>query len=463
VSRPQSLRYQLLLRLALPLALVVCLDAALSYFVALHYADQAYDRWLLDSARSLAQQVKTKKDKVTFDLPPIAVEVFRWDDVDKTFFKVESTTSGFMAGDKALPSPDIAALEKERPYFSDVQIQGKPVRAVSVLTAPTTSAEDVLVSVAETLNKRRGMMGEILLAVLLPQVLLLLISGLHIWTGINRGLRPLRDLARAIARRSGRQLEPIPDSGVPLEVRALTDTINALLQKLAGAMAAQQRFVENAAHQLRTPLAGLKIQAERALRANDRESLQPALTYIKSSADQVSHLSTQLLVLARSESVQQGPRHFKALDLTRIARDCCMEWVPKALERDMDLAFDAPAEAVSVAGSATLLRELLGNLLDNAIRYGNRGGHVVVSVNSEPAACLKVEDDGPGISEQESSKVFERFYRIPGTPGKGCGLGLAIVHEIADLHGADVTISAAERPPGGTCVQVLFPNLPTSP
>lgn len=455
MNKPQSLRAQLLLRLTLPLTLVVILDAAVSYFVAMHYADLAYDRWLLDSAKSLAQEVKAQKDKVTFELPPIAVEVFRWDAMDKTFFKVESQMAGFMAGDKGLPSPAIAGLDKEQPYFSDSEIQGKKVRVVSVLTTPTASSEEVLVSVAETLNKRRSMMNEIILAVVIPQLLLVLITGLHIWTGINRGLRPLRELTKIIAQRSARELDPIPDSGVPLEVRSLTHTINALLQRLASAMVAQQRFIENAAHQLRTPLAGLKLQAERALRADDLETMKPALVHIKNAADRVAHLSTQLLVLAHSESVMQGGRELQTVDLAGLARECCMDWVPKALERGMELEFEAPDESLRVSGNETLLRELLNNLLDNAIRYGRKEGRIFVRLADKPLPVLSVEDDGPGIQPLEIDKVFERFYRIPGSPGEGCGLGLAIIKEIADLHRAQVRISAG-RSVSGTRVEVTF-------
>ncbi|MBS1214303.1 MAG: sensor histidine kinase, partial [Proteobacteria bacterium] len=161
-------------------------------------------------------------------------------------------------------------------------------------------------------------------------------------------------------------------------MRSLTHTINALLQKLAAAMVAQQRFIENAAHQLRTPLAGLKIQAERAMRAGDTDSMKPALAYIKTSADRVSHLSTQLLVLARSESVMQGAPELKTVDFGRLTRECCMEWVPKALERGMEMGFEAPSGCISIQGNETLLRELLNNLLDNAIRYGREKGQISV-------------------------------------------------------------------------------------
>lgn len=455
MNKPQTLRAQLLSRLTLPLIVVVILDASVSYFVALHYADLAYDRWLLDSAKSLAQEVKAQKDQVTFELPPIAVEVFRWDDMDKTFYKVESEGSGFISGDKGLPSPSIAILGKDEPFFSDGEIQGQKIRIVSVLTTPTTSSEDVLISVAETLNKRRSMMNEILLAVVLPQILLVFITAFHIWTGINRGLTPLNDLAKLIAQRSARELNPISDTGVPLEVRSLTHTINALLQRLGSTLNTQQRFIENAAHQLRTPLAGLKVQAERALRAENLETMKPALAHIKNSADRVAHLSTQLLILARSESVSHTAQVFKSIDLVRLAQDCCRDWVPKALECNMELGFDAPTTAIRVVGDETLLRELLNNLLDNAICYGNPGGCVSVKIEADQKPRLIVEDDGPGIQANELDKIFERFYRISGSRGEGCGLGLAIVKEIADLHSAQIIVNRGMHDTG-TQIEIIF-------
>ncbi|CAD6873345.1 sensor histidine kinase [Methylomonas fluvii] len=456
MNKPQSLRAQLLSKLTLPLLFVVLLDAAASYFVAMHYTDLAYDRWLLDSVKSLTQEVHAQQNHVTFELPPIAVEVFRWDDVDKTFFKVESQAEGFMAGDADLPSPPITTLASNEPFFSNGEIEGHEVRIVSVLTTPTPSSEHVLVSVAETLNKRRSMMTEILLAVVLPQFLLLFITGFHVWTGVNRGLRPLNDLVAHLAERSARDFNPILDANVPLEVRSLTHTINDLLQRLGSTLITQQRFIENAAHQLRTPLAGLKLQAERARSADNPEAMKAALGHIKNAADRVAHLSTQLLVLARSESVSHSAPEFKPVDLVTLARESCMDWVTRALDRNIELGFDAPDAAVTVAGDEVLLRELLSNLLDNAICYGNSGGHINVGVLALPHAALIVEDDGPGISIIEQEKIFERFYRIQGSQGDGCGLGLAIVKEIADLHAARVTVVSGGQGRRGTRFEIVF-------
>jgi len=436
---------------------VVLLDAAASYYVAMYYSDQAYDRWLLDSAKSLVQEVKAQQDHVTFELPPIAVEVFRWDDMDETFYKVESQATGFMAGDDSLPSPDISKLNKDSPLFFDGEIDEHPVRVVSVLTVPEHSHEHVLVSVAETVNKRRGMMNELLMAVLLPQILLVWITGFHIWTGVNRGLSPLNELARKIARRSAKEFDPIADSGVPLEVRALTDTINALLQRLGSTLIAQQRFIENAAHQLRTPLAGLKLQAERALNADNPETMRQALAHIKNASNRIAHLNTQLLVMARSETISHNAPEFKPIDMCRLVRECCMDWVPRALERKIELGFDAPATEIGGHGDDILLRELLGNLIDNAVSYGKVGGTITVSVASGTnGASIIVQDDGTGIPEAEQDKIFERFYRVPGSPGDGCGLGLSIVKEIANLHGAHINVSSGLPKHTGTRIEILF-------
>lgn len=219
--------------------------------------------------------------------------------------------------------------------------------------------------------------------------------------------------------------------------------LQAVNERLNQTLNSQSRFIENAAHQLRTPLAGLKLQADHALNADNLETMKPALAQIKSAVDRLAHLSTQLLVLARSESISQQAALFKTLDLGQVARECCMDWVPKALERNMDLGFHAPAAPAFISGNATLLRELLGNLLDNAVCYGKPGGKINVEIEVDSQVLLIVEDDGPGIEPEEAEKIFERFYRIPGSTGDGCGLGLAIVKEIADLHAARIGVGGA--------------------
>ncbi len=454
MNKQRSLKTDILLRLAVPLILFISCESVLSYFVTLHHVDVAYDRWLLDSARSLTQEIKVRDGKIVVELPPAALEIFKWDDADKTYFKIISAQQGMIAGDKFVPEPTDVETEWAHPVYFDDEMAGEPVRVVSMMIARENSSDKIFVHVAETLNKRRSMMMDILLADLVPQVALVLLVGIYLVIGVKRGLQPLHVLADEIARRSSRDLRPIPEQHVFLEVRTLTDTINDLLDRLSSAIATQQRFIANAAHQLRTPLAGLKLQVERAVREQDFSAMKPALMHIQDCADRMSHLTTQLLILARSDPIN-GDYELRPVDLCKLAKETSMDWVPKALQRHIEISFEGLMQPLYVQGDAVLLRELLANLLDNAICYGHERGNIIVKVECQPTPRLSVEDDGPGIPEYEIDKVFERFYRIPGSPGDGCGLGLAIVKELADLHKARLALSRCNAA-GGTRFVLVF-------
>ncbi|MDD1644480.1 MAG: sensor histidine kinase N-terminal domain-containing protein [Methylococcaceae bacterium] len=454
MHKNRSLKTEMLFRLVIPLIFFVIIDAVLSYFVTLHYVDEAYDRWLLDSARSLTQEIKVREGKVFVELPAAALEIFKWDEQDKTYFKITSSEQEMLAGDNLVPEPLDPETDWSHPVYFNDKMYGESVRVVSMLITPDQTPERIFVHVAETLNKRRAMMTDILLADMIPQIVLILLTSIFLLTGLKKGLKPLHLLANQIAQRSSHDLSPIPETHVFLEVRTLTDTINELLEAHTQAIATQQRFIANAAHQLRTPLAGLKLQAERALREQDLSGMKPALQQIQNSADRMSHLTTQLLVLARSEPISGG-YELLPVDLCKLVRQTCMDWVPKALQRNMELSFESPEAALYVQGDEILLRELLANLLDNAISYGYDNGNIVVKIHRYPVPCLTIEDDGPGIPDNEMDKIFERFYRIPGSPGNGCGLGLAIVKEIADLHKARFELSKSNIK-GGTRIDLIF-------
>ena len=454
MSKNRNLKTEILLRLIVPVIFFIVVETVMSYFVTLHYADEAYDRWLLDSARSLMQEIKLENGSVLAEFPPAALEIFKWDDIDKTYFKIIAEEQGMIAGDSFVPEAFDEKTDWSRPnYFNDT-IRGEPVRVVSMMVPRDDIQEKVFVHVAETLNKRRGMMTDILLADLIPQIILALLIGFYLRKAVNRGLQPLHQLADEISQRSPRDLSPIPETHVFLEVHTLTDTINDLLGRLSAVIASQQRFIANAAHQLRTPLAGLKLQAERALREDDLTAIKPAFVQIKNSADRVSRMITQLLVLAKTGPVD-GAFKLDRVDLPKLAREICIDWAPKAMQHKMELSYEGPDQALYVKGDEVLLRELLSNLIDNAISYGHEQGNIVVRLSRQPVPCLTVEDDGVGIPELEKDKIFERFYRIPGSPGDGCGLGLAIVKEIADLHKAHLQLGPA-GPAGGTRIDLQF-------
>jgi two-component system sensor histidine kinase TctE len=439
-------------RLIVPLVALLCVAAAISYLIAVHFANMAYDRWLLDSARSLAQEVKSNLGKVSFEVPPMALEIFKWDELDKTYFKIETRRAGSLAGDKDIPAPPDQDAVRKQPQFYNARMHGDLVRVVALVVNPSGVTDEVLVQVAETVAKRQTLANDILIMVIVPQALLIAVASVLLWLGVNRGLRPLKRLAEEIATRTHHDLSPISDQHIPIEVRTLTDTINDLLRRLGAVLSAQRRFVADAAHQLRTPLTALKVQTARALRAYDMESLHPALIQLQTSADRAAHLSNQLLLLARAEPDFNASQAFVPIDLCTLVRETCMEWVPKALERDIDLGVVTTDEPVMINGDATMLRELLNNLLDNAIRYGRVHGNITVTVRMIPMPQLIVDDDSPGIPESQFKWVFERFYRVPGSPGDGCGLGLAIVKEFAHAHGANVFI---RRPDSGIGTQIM--------
>jgi len=207
-------------------------------------------------------------------------------------------------------------------------------------------------------------------------------------------------------------------------------------------MAAQQRFVADAAHQLRTPFAGLKTQAELALRTDDIEQKQHALRHILTSTRHGTRLVNQLLALARTEPAGLGTDRFTHIDLRQLAQECTLGWVQMALEKDIDLGYEASSKALPLLCDAPSLSEMLNNLIDNAIRYTPRGGHITVSTEYAPGhALLCVEDNGPGIAPEHRERVFERFYRILGSGQSGSGLGLSIVAEVAKRHGGELTLT----------------------
>jgi two-component system sensor histidine kinase TctE len=243
-------------------------------------------------------------------------------------------------------------------------------------------------------------------------------------------------------------------------VRPFIHSINDLMAQLAQSLLAQQRFVADAAHQMRTPLAGLKTQAELVLRQSDRREVEHAMRQIAASADRASRMVTQLLALARADS--DAPGGARLLDLNTLAREATLAWVPRALEKRIDLGFEGAETPALVDCDPVLMNELLGNLIDNALRYTPAGGHVTTRVRCANDVTVEVEDSGIGVDEADRELVFERFYRVLGTGTEGSGLGLAIVRAIAEAHRGRAFL--LPNPGGrGTLVSVILPSAAPRP
>jgi two-component system sensor histidine kinase TctE len=409
----------------------------------LHFANLVYDRWLIDSTHSLAQAVRASNGRVVFDLPAVGLEVFQFDEVDKTYYRIQSASRGLIAGDVALPVEAASPVGAIR--LANGTVRERPVRLVWIRIVPEGSQDVVTVTVAETLIKRATLTREILLVMVAPQIALLGIALLLAWHGVSRGLKPLTDLAQEIEARDHHYLAPVSEVGLPREARVLARRINELIARLGSAIGAQKRFVADAAHQLRTPLAAVLLHAERAERAADPQSEKQALRALHGSVERAARLIQQLLTLARTEPEASAAAHFGRVDLTQLARRVGEEWIARALECDLDFGLVVPQEPVWVRGDERLLSELLSNLIDNAFRYGRSRGRATLVVETGQAPRLAVEDDGPGIPTDERHKIFERFYRLAGAGGDGCGLGLSIVREIASLHAAQVEVTSGEN------------------
>ncbi len=328
--------------------------------------------------------------------------------------------------------------------WATVTWQGQSWR---VFTLKTPSG---LIQIAQSQKERRETAREEALHLLTPLLVLLPGLALLVWFGLGRGLLPLQAIAAAVERRSPDSLQPIPDQGLPQEVGALVTALNRLLQRLDEALAAQRRFTADAAHELRTPLTALSLQAQVAERATHPEKKAASLKSLRQGIARASHLVEQLLTLARldPEAVEQP---LAPLRLGELARSVVGDFVPLADAKAIDLGIVA-ADPAAISGDGEALRILLGNLLDNAIRYTPVGGRVDVSVlEEEDAVRLEVSDNGPGIPQEERSRVFDRFYRVPGNRAPGSGLGLAIVKRIVDRHGGAIRLEDGE---GGTGLKV---------
>ena len=449
----RSLRSGLTLRVLAVALLLLVLDGIYCYALSAHFANLAYDRWLIDDAGSLAQALSVENGRPSVDLPRVALAIFKFDDYDQTSYRVVTTQGRLLANDGTLP--DVAPGPDGKPLLTSMTIAGVPMRLVSTQVKVPGSAEQVRLVVGETVNKRATLLSEILLEMALPQLGLLLGALLFVRFAVDRGLKPLTVLSAAIEARGQDLLTPVSESSLPWEARILVSRINDLLGRLQHTITAQRRFVSDAAHQLRTPLAAVSLHAERAQRSPDSESRNQALRALQTSIVRAARITQQLLTLARSGPDAEATRTLSRLDLGAVARAAGENWIGPALARRMDFGFVAPERPVMIQGHAGLLEELLNNLIDNALRYCPMGASVTVSVAAAPLPELAVTDDGPGIPESERERIFERFHRGASEDAEGCGLGLAIVREIATVHGATVN-AEARREGQGTRFVVRF-------
>lgn len=455
-ERVLSLRGLLLRRLWLPLLVLLLCSAVGSFALARFYAGQVYDRWLLDSAMSLSELVKVQDGRASIEITPAVSRMFTWDTADEVHGEVVDADGGRLYGDlpEALPRPAIAAGNDDDAVYYDARVRGQPVRMVEVVVS-AGPGHDIRLRVAETLRKRHRLERKLLLTSIPFQAAILALAAWLAWSGTGAAARHANQVARKLASPRPDPLAPLePAQEAPRELWPAVEAYNALLQRLDAMQAAQRRFVSNAAHQLRTPLAAMQVELESSLRQHDPQAQQLALSGTLAGLARLQHLVNQLLMLSRSEDPHGSALPLQPLDLAALARGVVERYADRALAAGVDLGYDGPDDGVQVQGAPQLLREALGNLLDNALRYGAVPGVITLGLQQDAEGVqVWVDDDGAGIAEAERTRVTERFYRAS-SQGDGCGLGLAIVAEIAHRHGAMLVIDTA--PIGGARVGLRF-------
>lgn len=440
----------------MPLLLLWPVSIGITYLIATSIANEPFDRALEDRVTVLAQQVKEYDGKLSAQIPYSARDILRADDIDNVYLQVSGPDRELLTGDSDLPLPNdedkpvpwSVLLRDERMRNADVRIA---YTYVNLQKRPQDNAEApryALVQVAETLDKRQLLANQIIKGVILPEFIILPIALTLLWFALTRGLSPLATLQEHIRSRRSDDLSPIDPHGVPEEISPLVRSLNEMLRQVSQSIQMQKRFIADAAHQMKTPLAGMRMQSELAMRQSDRNEIQRSLEQLSKSSESATRLVNQLLALARAENQSSQAIAFDLIELNALARGVVQDWVQTAFTRKIDLGFEDTSHAVNIDGNATMLRELMNNLIDNALRYTPQEGRVTIRVAADierELAFFEVDDNGPGIPANERTHVLERFYRILGSNTEGSGLGLSIVREIAQHHNASVDIFSNPR------------------
>jgi len=456
-SKP-PLRNRLLRHVLIPLAVTWLVGSALMVGIALYFAQQAFDRALLDDAYSIASHVSRSTDPsaggLELSLTAQEISTVLYDQNESLYFAVLRPDGSLLAGHSGLRPQQLQ--EDAKPVFGKLDYQGRTLRSV---TLHRQLPSHFYVVMAQTTASRDSLVVQLLTFSLVPQLLLLGLLATWLYRAMDDDLAPLAQLEAAVDQRDANDLTPVPVSATTRDVQRLGQAINALLGRIAFSVQAQREFSGNVAHELRTPLAGIRALADYGLRHNDPQVWREQLQGIAKSQERASHLVDQLLALALADEAHQ------ALEKTDVSLDvlvgeAVLRFLPRADAAGVDLGAKGIDHAVVVQGDPALMEGILNNLIDNALRYGradNGESHITVSVEHTPhSVVLSVTDNGAGVPADKLQQISQRW--VQGAAGEalkaGVGLGLAIVGTYAKLLGARVALGAAQ--PHGLCVRVTF-------
>ncbi|KIG01689.1 sensor histidine kinase [Caballeronia concitans] len=452
-----SLRIRLLWWLLVPLAIYVFVTGKAAYDNARHTADLVQENTLLASARMIAGEVEWSDGRLLVDIPPAALEVFASPQGDQVFYNVSVDDGRLLAGAPDFPTRKTSAAH-DSPVFYDAAIHGKPIRAVGMVRQmyDNGAIRSVLVSIGKTQASRDAMLREIWRPQLVRQIEMVLLAVALTCIGLTFELRPLLKVKEEVMDRDPMQLEPLRVERMHTELRPIVEAINQCIARLGLQVAAQRRFIADAAHQLRTPLTLLETQLQFARQHREMEpTLSEALAAMQRSNRSMVGLTNKLLLLAQAEAADYTQLARQKVDLAAIAQDVIEDLAMFAQKHDINLGAEL-AESAWMIGHQGLLSALVHNVTENAIRYTQAGGHVTVAVaRDETRVTLTVTDDGPGIPAEARSRVFEPFYRASADT-EGTGLGLAIAKEIVQAHRGEIALTHREQPMRGVIFTATF-------
>ncbi len=432
-KQADSLQFQLLRWLLIPLLLLLLVNAWSSNRAAVATANLAFDRLLMASAEAIAEDIEVRNGDIVVDLPYAALQLLESNMQERVFYRVVAPDGKTLTGYDDLPRPRLAPVPPQESVAYSSQYRGETIHLVALHkqlygaspTAPVT------IVVAATGEARNALSHQMLIESLTRQGLLILAAALLVGFGLLRGLKPLRRLHTSVAEREPSDLNPIDPSGVQREVRPLIQALNLHMGRVANLLASRERLIMDASHQMRTPLAEMRMQIEYSVRQNRPELSYATLIDTQAGIDHLARLISQMLLQARSDPDILPDQRIAPVDLSELALETALDYVAKARRKAMDLSLEDAPLPVVVLGNALLLRELIANLVDNAIAYGRHGGSVVIRLIRDGGPILEIEDDGPGIPPTEREKGFDRFYRAPGSAVGGSGLGLSRARKLS--------------------------------
>jgi len=464
-KRRRTLLSRILSWMIVPLFVMWSIGIVITYFIAQNIANAPYDRTLASHLRLLRHEVEQQRVHEGVRLSESARTILEGDtDQTPTIWQILDANGHSLAGNADIPIPETWAYDIDQIRYRNATMQHRSVRVAYVWGGRDRDGVGFLAVVAEPGEARATLQQEILTGMLTPQLIILPLAAMLAGLGLTQGLEPLSLLQEHMRRRKPSDLSPIRDDLAPAEIAPLIAAMNNVLKRLAASLESQRRFVANAAHQLKTPLAGIRTQCELALRERDPALMGDSLHQLLVGSQRATRLVNQLLLLARAESIDDTvPRATESLDIRQLAQQCTTQWVQAAMDKRIDLGFDAADEPLPVFGNRTMIGEMLNNLIDNALLYTPAGGRVTVrAIGNGDDVALEVQDTGPGISPEHQNRVFDRFFRVLGNEAEGSGLGLSIVKEVAEHHQATVQFlppgNHHDFDSGGTRIRVTFPR-----